>query len=127
MNFNRIQAAEVKLWDFSAYFWNTPRMLLRSTETYEIFCSFQILIYFYLLTLRKTRTSELRLAMNKCVLEGADFVWRMWSYVVDEIGEPVENCWPWTGDHYPATCLYPDSNPSRSGSKRCFTTTLPSP
>ena len=25
MNFNRIQAAEVKLWDFSAYFWNTPR------------------------------------------------------------------------------------------------------
>ena len=26
MNFNRIQAAEVKLWDFSAYFWNTPRI-----------------------------------------------------------------------------------------------------
>ena len=25
MSFNRIQAAEVKLWDFSAYFWNTPR------------------------------------------------------------------------------------------------------
>ena len=25
MNFNIIQAAEVKLWDFSAYFWNTPR------------------------------------------------------------------------------------------------------
>ena len=24
MNVNRIQAAEVKLWDFSAYFWNTP-------------------------------------------------------------------------------------------------------
>ena len=27
MNFNRIQATEVKLWDFSAYFWKTPRML----------------------------------------------------------------------------------------------------
>ena len=26
MNFNKIQAAEVKLWDFSAYFWNTPRI-----------------------------------------------------------------------------------------------------
>ena len=26
MNFNRIEAAEVKLWDFSAYFWNAPRM-----------------------------------------------------------------------------------------------------
>ena len=25
MNFTRIQAAEVKLWDFSAYFWNIPR------------------------------------------------------------------------------------------------------
>ena len=25
MNFNRIQEAEEKLWDFSAYFWNTPR------------------------------------------------------------------------------------------------------
>ena len=25
MNFDRIQAAEVKLWDFSAYFLNTPR------------------------------------------------------------------------------------------------------
>ena len=30
MNFNIIQAAEVKLWDFSAYFWNTPR--IRSFE-----------------------------------------------------------------------------------------------
>ena len=28
MNFNIIQAAEVKLWDFSAYFWNTPRTLV---------------------------------------------------------------------------------------------------
>ena len=27
MSFNRIQAAKVKLWDFSAYFWNTPRIL----------------------------------------------------------------------------------------------------
>ena len=27
MNFNRIQATEVKLWDFSAYFWNTPRIV----------------------------------------------------------------------------------------------------
>ena len=26
MNFNRIQAAEVKIWDFSAYFLNTPRI-----------------------------------------------------------------------------------------------------
>ena len=25
MNFNKIEAAEVKLWDFSAYFWNAPR------------------------------------------------------------------------------------------------------
>ena len=25
MNFKRIEAAEVKLRDFSAYFWNTPR------------------------------------------------------------------------------------------------------
>ena len=25
MNFNRIQAAEVKLFDFSTYFWNIPR------------------------------------------------------------------------------------------------------
>ena len=30
MNFNRIQATEVKLWDFSAYFWNTPRTLCKS-------------------------------------------------------------------------------------------------
>ena len=29
MNFNRIQAAEKKLWDFSAYFWNTPRILIK--------------------------------------------------------------------------------------------------
>ena len=27
MSLNRIQAAEVKLWDFSAYFWNAPRSL----------------------------------------------------------------------------------------------------
>ena len=26
MIFDRIQAAEVKLWDFSAYLWNTPRI-----------------------------------------------------------------------------------------------------
>ena len=32
INFNRIQAAEVKLWDFSAYFWNTPRSLERDVK-----------------------------------------------------------------------------------------------
>ena len=29
MNFNRIQAAEVNLWELSAYFWNTSRILSR--------------------------------------------------------------------------------------------------
>ena len=38
----------------------------------------------------------------------------MWSNVVEETGEPGD----WTGDHYPATCLDPDSNPDRSGGKR---------
>ena len=37
MDFNRIQAAEVKLWDFSAYFWNIPRTVIkgRSQPTHE--------------------------------------------------------------------------------------------
>ena len=51
------------------------------------------------------------------VLEGAD-VGVMWSNVVEETGEPGENHRTWTGDHYPATCLDPDSNPDRSGDKR---------
>ena len=38
----------------------------------------------------------------------------MWSNVVEETGEPGENHQTWTGDHYPATCLDPDSNPDRS-------------
>ena len=42
----------------------------------------------------------------------------MWSNVVEETGEPGENHRTWTGDHYPATCLDPDSNPDRSGDKR---------
>ena len=44
----------------------------------------------------------------------------MWSYVVEETGEPRENHQPWTGDHYLATCLYPSSGPGRSGDKRVF-------
>ena len=42
----------------------------------------------------------------------------MWSNVVEETGEPGENHRTWTGDHYPATCLDPDSNPVRLGDKR---------
>ena len=42
----------------------------------------------------------------------------MWSNVVEETGEPGENHRTWTGDHYPATCLDPDSNPDRLGDKR---------
>ena len=42
----------------------------------------------------------------------------MWSNVVEETGEPGENHRTWTGDHYPATCLDPDSNPDRHGDKR---------
>ena len=42
----------------------------------------------------------------------------MWSNVVEETGEPGENHRTWTGDHYPATCLDPASNPDRSGDKR---------
>ena len=31
--------------------------------------------------------------------------WRvLWSYVVEETGEPGENHRPWTGDHHPVTC-----------------------
>ena len=41
----------------------------------------------------------------------------MWSNVVEETGEPGENHRTWTGDHYPATCLDPDSNPDRRGDK----------
>ena len=42
----------------------------------------------------------------------------MWSNVVEETGQPGENHRTWTDDHYPATCLDPDSNPDRSGDKR---------
>ena len=42
----------------------------------------------------------------------------MWSNVVEETGEPGENHRTWTGDHYPAICLDPDSNPDRRGDKR---------
>ena len=42
----------------------------------------------------------------------------MWSNVVKETGEPGENHRTWTGDHYPATCRDPDSNPDHSGDKR---------
>ena len=41
-----------------------------------------------------------------------------WRYVVKRGGEPGENHRTWTGDHYPATCLDPDSNPDRRGDKR---------
>ena len=44
----------------------------------------------------------------------------MWSNVVEETGEPGENHRTWTGDHYPATCLDPDSDPDRCGDKRQF-------
>ena len=44
----------------------------------------------------------------------------MWSNVVEETGEPGENHRAWTGDHYPATCLDPDSDPDRHGDKRQF-------
>ena len=37
---------------------------------------------------------------------------------MEETGECGENHQTWTGDHYPATCLDPDSNPDRSGDKR---------
>ena len=36
-----------------------------------------------------------------CILEGAD-VGVLWSYVVEETGEPGENHLPWTGEHDPA-------------------------
>ena len=44
----------------------------------------------------------------------------MWSYVVGETREPGENHRPLTGDHNPATCPYPGSNPGRSDGKRVF-------
>ena len=54
------------------------------------------------------------------VLEGAD-VGVLWSNVTEGTGEPGENHQTWTGDHYPATWLDPDSNPDRSGDKRvCY-------
>ena len=52
-------------------------------------------IYLTLITQKAQRT-------YKCILEGAD-VGVLWSYVVEETGEPGENHRPWTGDHYPAT------------------------
>ena len=63
--------------------------------------------------------SGLFITLFQCirVLEGAD-VGVMWSNVVEETGEPGENHRTWTGDHYPATCLDPDSNPDRRGDKR---------
>ena len=51
------------------------------------------------------------------VLEGAD-VGVLWSYVVEETGEPGENHRPWMGEHYPATCRHRDSTPGRSVGKR---------
>ena len=44
----------------------------------------------------------------------------MWSNVVEETREPRENHQAWTGNHYPATCLDPDSDPDRRGDKRQF-------
>ena len=40
---------------------------------------------------------------------------------MEETGEIWENHRPWTGYHYPATCLYLDSNPGRSGGKHLIT------
>ena len=37
MNFDRIQAAVLKLWDFSAYFWNTPRTWFGQKRTSPYF------------------------------------------------------------------------------------------
>ena len=47
------------------------------------------------------------------VLEGAD-VGVLWSYVVEETGEPGENHQPWTGDHYPATMIFVKSKHAKS-------------
>ena len=44
----------------------------------------------------------------------------VWSYLVEETGVVIGNHRPWTGNHYPATCLYPGSNQGRSGDKRVF-------
>ena len=67
-------------------------------------------IYFTSIT-QKARWTYIR------VLEGAD-VGVKWSNVAEETGEPGENHQTWTGDHYPATCLDPDSNTERRGDKR---------
>ena len=55
-------------------------------------------IYLTLITQKAQRT-------YKRVLEGTD-VGVLWSYMVEETGEPGENHRPWTGDHYPATCRH---------------------
>ena len=47
MNFNRIQEAEVKLWDFSEYFWNTPRITNILTNTRKLL-NILCIVYMYL-------------------------------------------------------------------------------
>ena len=44
---------------------------------------------------------------------------QMLAYVVLH-GGGRENHLPWTDDHYPGTCLYPDLNLCRSSDKRAF-------
>ena len=46
MNFKRIEAAEVKLWDFSAYFWNAPRMYVNMHRIYFL-CMLNEYFVFY--------------------------------------------------------------------------------
>ena len=45
------------------------------------------------------------------------------EYVVLRGGGNQEKFQPWTGDNYPATCLYLDLNPG----EECFTTALSRP
>ena len=42
------------------------------------------------------------------------------AYVVLSCEEPEENHQPWTGDHFPATCLYPGSNPGHNSDKPVY-------
>ena len=61
------------------------------------------------------------------ILEGTN-VGVTWSNVVVETEEPGKNHQFWMGDHYPATCSYPDMNPNRRGDKRvCYTQRYPGP
>ena len=56
--------------------------------------------------------------LTKAFLKALILAYVVFKYVVEEIGEPVENYQPWTADHFPVTCLYPGSNLGSSDDKR---------